>query len=251
MDRLVQTGERGDGAPARQVAPDFTPDFTYVDTWVFDLDNTLYPASSNLFAQIDARMTAYLSSMFGVSADEARKLQKDYYRDHGTTLNGLINVHGHDPEPYLAYVHDIDLSVLPHDPALDAGLSRLPGRKLIYTNGSTEHAARVLAHLGIDRHFDEVFDIRASGFTPKPNLASYERLMAQHGVVPGRAVLFEDIVRNLAPARALGMTTVWVRNDSQWSKQGPTYPAHDLSVVDHVADALSPFLLSLKTSLDV
>lgn len=243
MGRLMQADGKDPGKTA--------PDFRHVDTWVFDLDNTLYPASSNLFAQIDARMTEYLSTLFGVGPDEARRLQKDYYRDHGTTLNGLINVHGHDPEPYLAFVHDIDLSVLPHDPHLDEGLSRLPGRKLIYTNGSTEHAARVLAHLGIQHHFDDVFDIRASDFTPKPNLASYERLMARHGVTPSRSALFEDIVRNLAPARALGMTTIWVRNDSAWSKQGPLYPPHDLSAVDHVADALSPFLHSLKTALDV
>lgn len=251
MHRGAKTDSANAPAVGAGFRSGFRADLSHVDTWVFDLDNTLYPASSNLFAQIDARMTAYLSDLFDIGADEARRLQKDYYRDHGTTLNGLINVHGADPEPYLAYVHDIDLSVLPHDPDLEAGLSRLPGRKLIYTNGSTEHAARVLAHLNIARHFDDVFDIRASDFTPKPNDASYARLMARQGVVPSRAALFEDIVRNLAPARALGMTTVWVRNDSQWSKQGPSYPAHDLSVVDHVAEALSPFLLSLKTSLDV
>ncbi len=226
------------------------PDFAHVDVWIFDLDNTLYPASSDLFSQIDRRMTAFLAEKFGVGSDEARRIQKDYYRDHGTTLNGLINVHGDDPEPYLAFVHDIDLSVLPRDHALDAALARLPGRKLVHTNGSTEHAGRVMERLGIAHHFEDVFDIRASSFTPKPNPLSYDRLLARHGVLPARAALFEDIVRNLAPARALGMTTVWVRNDSPWSKQGPLFPAHDLSHVDHVAEDLSPFLASLKLATD-
>lgn len=182
--------------------------------WVFDLDNTLYPASSNLFAQIDARMKAFIARAFDISTEDAFKLQKKYYHDYGTTLRGLMVHDGIDPEIFLSYVHDIDHSVLQPDAALDSALENLPGRKFVYTNGSARHAAAVTDRLGISHHFTGIFDIRASDYIPKPDPASYTDFIARHGVAPKRAVMFEDSHKNLKPAADLGMATVFVRHPS-------------------------------------
>lgn len=183
-----------------------------VRSWVFDLDNTLYPPGSTVFDQIDRRMTAYIGRILGLEPAQAFALQKSYYRRYGTSLCGLMTEHGIDPEPFLAYVHDIDHSVIPADPDLVAALKALPGRRFVYTNGSAEHAKATLARIGANDVFDAIFDIRAARFTPKPQEASYRRMIETLGIAPQSSVFVEDSLKNLPPAAALGMKTVWLRN---------------------------------------
>lgn len=216
-----------------------------VETWIFDLDNTLYPAASSLFDQVDRRMGEYVARLLGIPYDAARAEQKRLFRDHGTTLRGLMTEHGVDPVDYMDHVHAIDLSRLAPDPRLALALERLPGRKLVHTNASVAHAERVTARLGIDRHFDGVFDVAAAGWTPKPDPAPYAMLLDRFGVDPARAAMVEDIARNLAPAAALGMATVWVRSEQDWAKAGATAP-----FVHHETDDLPGFLLAVTGGAD-
>jgi putative hydrolase of the HAD superfamily len=192
------------------------PDWRTIDTWVFDLDNTLYPSAINLFGQIDVKMTAYVAKALALDTAEARAVQKRYFHDHGTTLQGLMANHDVAPDDFLRFVHDIDFGVLTPDLRLDSALARLPGRKLIYTNADAPYAAQVLEGLGIAHHFDVIHDIVATNYVPKPEPAGYHQLLADHDVEPTRAVFVEDMARNLRPARALGMATVWVNNGSEW-----------------------------------
>jgi putative hydrolase of the HAD superfamily len=185
-----------------------------IDTWVFDLDNTLYPASANLFPQIDVRMKAFIGDLLGLDPDNAFKLQKQYYREHGTTLRGLMLNHDVEPETFLEFVHDIDHSVLAPDDELDGLLGALPGRKLIHTNGSARHAAEVLNALGVMERFEAIFDISAGSYIPKPHPDSYKQFLTSHAFEPSTAIMFEDSVKNLAPAAELGMATVLVYHDS-------------------------------------
>ncbi|HTT96900.1 MAG TPA: pyrimidine 5'-nucleotidase [Rhizomicrobium sp.] len=222
------------------------PDFRHVDTWIFDLDNTLYRADSNLFAQIDAQMTSYVSNLLSVPPAEAKKIQKDYYRDHGTTLSGLMKVHGADPELFLEHAHDIDLSVLAPDPLLNEAIARLPGRSFVLTNGCRNYAQRVLDRIGLGAQFDDIWDIRAMGYLPKPNPSAYRTLIEKSAIRPQGAALFEDLARNLVPARELGMTTVWLNNGSVWSKQGPEHPIAESHHIDHETQDLAAFLHSIR-----
>lgn len=224
-----------------------TPDpagFAHIREWVFDLDNTLYPHHSNLFSQIDVRMTGYVSDLLQLSREEARKLQKDLYKEYGTTLNGLIELHGIDPDDFLEKVHDIDYSWLDPDPALGEAIRELPGRKFIFTNGDRAHAERAARQLGILDHFDEIFDIVAAGLVPKPAHATYDKFTALHRVDTARAVMFEDLARNLAVPKALGMTTVLIvpRNfEPTFSEIWESDPDHE-DDVDYVTDDLATFL---------
>ena len=211
-----------------------------VETWIFDLDNTLYPASSDLFRQIDRRILAYMEGFLGVGRDAAQALKRRYFLEHGSSMRGLMINDGMDPGAFLAYVHDIDLSPIGPSPALDEALARLPGRKLVHTNGSTAHAGRVLARLGVARHFTAVFDIVAAGYLPKPQPAAYQALIEQHAVEPGCAVFIEDLAQNLAPAAALGMTTVWLSANGH----GQSAPPDD-DHVHHVAGDLVEWLEGL------
>lgn len=220
-------------------------DFEHVDTWIFDLDNTLYHARHGLFDQVDRLITDYVAHHLDIPEAEARIIQKQYFNDHGTTLNGLVALHGCDPDDYLAYVHDIDYSIIPEDPGLDRALDGLPGRKLIFTNGDVPHAERVTARLGISHHFEGIFDIVASDYIPKPERVVYDSMIGQHDIDPRASAMFEDMARNLAPAKALGMTTVWVRGASAWAKEG-----HDDGHIDHIADDLTPWLSNLSVSLN-
>ena len=190
------------------------------DAWVFDLDNTLYPASCNLFARIDVRMKAWIADFLKVDPDEAFRIQKHYFREHGTTLKGLMDLHGIDPEPYLDFVHDIDVTAVEPDPALQASLSALEGRKLIFTNASVVHAHRVLDRLGITHLFEGVFDIADADYVPKPQPHIYDILIDQHRLDPTKTVMVEDMARNLEPAAALGMTCVWVDTGAAWGREG-------------------------------
>jgi putative hydrolase of the HAD superfamily len=182
-----------------------------VDTWIFDLDNTLYPASCDLFTQVRDRMTRFICDRFGLGFDDARALQRRYFLAHGTTMLGLMKNDGVDPHEFMAFVHDVDLSPIQPQPGLRDALARLPGRRLVYTNASTAHAERVLGHLGIVDLFDGVFDIVAAEFEPKPGEEAFDRMLAAFSVTPARAAFFEDIGRNLGPAAARGVVTVLVR----------------------------------------
>ncbi len=221
--------------------------FSGIETWIFDLDNTLYPADNGVFAQVDAKMTTFISEYLGVDEAEAHRLQKLYYREHGTTLAGLMQVHGLPPKPFLDYVHDIDVSFIEPDPALGAALDRISGRKVVYTNGSFAHAENVLERLGITDRFDDVFDIEAAGYIPKPDRAAYERILERGAIDPRRAVMFEDIARNLEAAHALGMVTVWVRGSGPWSTEvdGDHLSPEEIARhphVHHVTTDLTAFL---------
>lgn len=185
-----------------------------IDTWIFDLDNTLYPASADLFGRIDAKMTDYVGRLLGVDPLEARRVQKQLFVEHGTTLAGLMHTHHVDPHEFLAYVHDIGMEALAEDARLIDAIARLPGRKLIFTNGDAPYAARVLARLGLSDAFEAIHDIHACAYRPKPDPASYAGLCARLSVAPETALFVEDMARNLRPAKALGMKTVWVNNGS-------------------------------------
>jgi putative hydrolase of the HAD superfamily len=224
----------------RRVPPRPVP-LDAVETWVFDLDNTLYPAASSLFDQVDRRMGEFVARHLGLPFDAGRAEQKRLFRAHGTTLRGLMVEHGVDPVVFMDHVHAIDLSGIDPDPRLDAALARLPGRKVVYTNGSVAHAARVTAHLGIARHFDATFDIAAAGWVPKPEPAPYATMLDRLAIDPARAAMVEDIARNLVPAAALGMATVWVRSDADWAKAGAAAATH----IHHETDDLPAFLLAL------
>lgn len=214
-----------------------------VDTWIFDLDNTLYPAESNLFARVSIRMTEYVQKRFSLDQEPARALQKDMFRRYGTTLNGLMVEHGINGEEFLDFVHDIDVEDVQPDHALEAAIARLPGRKMIYTNGSVPHARRIMRRIGVDHHFPEVFDIIAANYVPKPNPGPYDTLVSRYGLDPARCVMIEDMARNLEPAAALGMTTVWLSGTLDWAKEGS-----EESYIHYVADDLTTWLSGLTES---
>jgi len=219
-------------------------EFSDVREWVFDLDNTLYPRHTDLFSQIDANMTAYVATLLQLPREEARALQKHYYREHGTTLNGLMTLHGVDANDFLEKVHDIDYSWVKPDPELGEAIRSLPGRKFIFTNGDLAHAERTATALGILDHFDEIFDIIAAELEPKPAPRTYDRFLERHGVHPRHAVMFEDLPRNLVVPRALGMRTVLVVPHNLDLAMGEAWE-HEGSDGDHieyVTDNLAAFL---------
>ena len=209
----------------------------HIETWIFDLDNTLYPASCRLFDQVDQRMSAFVCDFLKLDPAEARALQKRYLKEFGTTLRGLMVNHQCPPEQFLEQIHAIDYSAVRPDARLDRALQRLPGRKLIFTNGSVPPAERVMERLGVARHFAGVFDIVAAGYWPKPEISAYEDLLRAYAVEPRRAAFIEDLPRNLVPAAALGMTTVLVKTDSEWA-QDAAAGAH----IHHVTDDLPGWL---------
>ncbi len=217
--------------------------FSHVETWVFDLDNTLYPHHL-LWEQVDERIRRYVSEFLKVTPEEAHRVQKDYYQRYGTTMRGLMTEHGLDPDAYLEFVHQIDHSPLVPNPALGAAIEKLPGRKLILTNGTRKHADAVLRKLEIHPHFEDVFDIAAADLDPKPLPQVYDRFLAKHGVDPVKAAMFEDLARNLEVPHLLGMTTVLVVPvgaqellREAWENEG-----RDAPHVDHVTDDLTGFL---------
>jgi putative hydrolase of the HAD superfamily len=222
--------------------------FAHVEAWVFDLDNTLYPAECNLFAEIDTRMGEFISDRFGLSKEEAQRLRKAYYYKYGTTLAGLMQLHDVCPKSFLDYVHDIDLSVVAPAPELAAALDALPGRKFVLTNGSDEHAERVIERLGIAGRFEAIFDIRSAQFVPKPDPLCYERFMTAHGVGARETAMFDDLPHNLETAHRLGMTTVLV--DCGTPTDHPEHhaiagwaelPPH----IHHRTDALATYLAAI------
>ncbi len=218
--------------------------FGHVETWVFDLDNTLYPHHVNLWQQVDERIRDYIAGFLKITHEEAFRLQKDYYKRYGTSMRGLMTVHGMKPDDFLDFVHQIDHSPLEPNAALGAAIERLPGRKLILTNGTRRHADAVLARLELDRHFEDVFDIVAAELEPKPSPQTYDRFLKAHGVDAGKAAMFEDLARNLAVPHALGMTTVLVvpEHTREVFREGWELEGRDAPHVDHVTDDLVGFL---------
>jgi putative hydrolase of the HAD superfamily len=214
-----------------------TADLTHVDTWLFDLDNTLYPAESGFMSEITGRMTDFVQKVTGLPREQAFRLQKDYLAEHGLTLRGLMLNHGVDPAEFHAIFHDMSLEALAQDPDLVAALARLPGRRLIFTNADDIHAERVLARLGLAGLFDDVFHIASSGYLPKPSPEAFARMSAAHAIDAAATAFFEDSERNLQPAAALGMTTVLV---------GAHAPASAAPFVHHRTEKLAAFLTGAR-----
>jgi len=223
-----------------QTKPVLSSPFQSIDTWIFDLDNTLYPASSRLFDQVDRRITEYIMQALDLEWDDAHKKQKLFFREYGTSLSGMMEVHNIPANEYLEYVHNIDLSPLAPSPALNQALEQLPGRKVIFTNGSTAHAKNVTEKLGITHHFDATFDIVDCEFTPKPDLIVYEKMLSTLSINPKSAVMIEGMARNLVPAAALGITTVWVRTEEAWAVEGAGGDH-----IEHIVDDLTEWLNSI------
>jgi len=211
------------------------------ESWIFDLDNTLYPASTGLMAEVSSRMTMFVADLLDVEAETALVEQKRMFREHGTTLRGLMNDHAVDPTVFMDYVHAVDYGLVDENPRLSDVLRRLPGQKIVHTNASVPHAETVLERLGIADIFSGIFDVAAADYVPKPNPRPYDLLASRHGVDPSRAVMVEDIAHNLAPAAAMGMTTVWVRSDgpvdAYWAA-----PSDEDDYVHHQTDDLSEWL---------
>jgi putative hydrolase of the HAD superfamily len=224
-----------------------TRGFSHVETWVFDLDNTLYPHHLNLWQQVDNRIRAFIADYLKVTPEDAFRVQKDYYKRYGTTMRGLMAEHNLDPDDYLDFVHKIDHSPLEPNAELGDALERLPGRKLILTNGTRAHADAVMKRLDIDSHFEDVFDIVAANLEPKPFRQTYDRFLALHGVDPRKAAMFEDLARNLEVPHALGMTTVLVvpPPDKTVVREGWELAGRDAAHVDHVTDDLAGFLRTM------
>lgn len=211
--------------------------FAHVRDWIFDLDNCLYPASTGLFDLIDERMGAYIQRLLDCDAAEARRVQKAHFHEHGTTLAGLMKHHGVDPHEFLDDVHSIPLDRVCRDERLERAMARLPGRKLVFTNGDAPYARRVLEAIGVHGHIDELHDIHASELRPKPDPHGYALLCKRFGIDPAHAVLFEDMAANLRPAKELGMSTVWVDNGSERGNHGA-----DPSFIDHRIENVGEWL---------
>jgi putative hydrolase of the HAD superfamily len=225
--------------------------FGHVETWVFDLDNTLYPHHLNLWQQVDDRIRTFVADFLKVPKDEAFRVQKDYYKRYGTTMRGLMTEHGLNPDDYLAFVHEIDHSPLTPNAALGEALEKLPGRKLILTNGTRKHAEAVMRRLDVHRHFEDVFDIAAADLDPKPLPQVYERFLKRHNVDPRKAAMFEDLARNLAVPHALGMVTVLVVPEGQREvfREGWELEGRDAAHVDYVTENIVDFLSRLNAAV--
>jgi putative hydrolase of the HAD superfamily len=222
--------------------------FEHVETWIFDLDNTLYPHNVNLWQQVDERIRDYIADFLKVTHEEAFRLQKDYYKRYGTSMRGMMTEHGMRPDDFLDFVHQIDHSPLEPNPALGDAIEKIPGRKVILTNGTRRHADAVLARLEIERHFQDVFDIIAAELEPKPSPQTYDRFLEALKIEAATAAMFEDLARNLAVPHALGMTTVLVVPEhscevfrEEWELEG-----RDAPHVDHVTDNLTAFLRAIS-----
>ena len=221
-------------------------DLSNIDTWIFDLDNTLYRADVSFFADIGEKMTGFISRHLALQPDEARALQEEYFHDYGATLSGLIDIHGMDPAEFLDYVHDVDLSVLTPEPALREAIEALPGRKLIFTNGSRGHIKNVATHLNLLDLFDGGFAIEDAHYKPKPKRDAYDEFNRVFDVDPTRSIFFEDTVRNLEVPKTMGMATVLVGEEAHWSDTvhvaRPDGSERDVTWVDARTDNLAEWL---------
>ena len=215
--------------------------FNSIKYWIFDLDNTLYSGKTKVFEQVDKRMSKYISDKLNISVEEAKKIQKNYFYEYNTTLNGMIQNHKINPDEFLDFVHDINIDFLQKDPALAKEIENLNGKKIIFTNGSRKHAINVTKQIGIDQLFDDIFDIVDAEFIPKPSLEPYKKLVKKHKIDPKLCVLVEDIARNLKPAYEMGMKTVWIENDEPWASK-----FSNNEFVNYRTDNLSEFLKKIN-----
>ena len=209
--------------------------------WIFDLDNTLYSGKTKVFEQVDKKMSKFISGKLKVSVEEAKKIQKNYFYEYNTTLNGMIKNHKIDANEFLEFVHDIDIDFLQKDLKLAEQIEKLEGKKIIFTNGSRKHALNVTKRIGIDQHFDDIFDIVDSNFTPKPSIEPYKKLIEKHKIDPKLSVFIEDIARNLKPAYEMGMKTVWIENDEPWAKK-----YSDSEFINYKTNNLAEFLKKIN-----
>ncbi len=209
--------------------------------WLFDLDNTLYSGATKVFDQVDKKMSEFISSKLKISKEEARKIQKNYFVEYNTTLNGMIKNHKIDANEFLEFVHDIDLSFLKKDKRLDEEIEKIKGKKIIFTNGSRAHAINVTKRLGIERHFDDIFDIVSADFIPKPSLITYKKIIEKYKIEPQYSIFIEDIARNLKPAYELGMKTVWIENEEPWAAE-----FSDSDFINYRTKKLSNFLKEIN-----
>jgi putative hydrolase of the HAD superfamily len=209
--------------------------------WLFDLDNTLYSGDTKVFNQVDKKMSFFISKKLNVNLEEAKKIQKNYFQEYHTTLNGMIKNHNINAEEFLQYVHDVDLNFLKKDLNLQNELTKLMGKKYIFTNGSKAHASKVTKRIGIENLFDGVFDIIDSDFIPKPSIEPYKKIIQKYGIEPDYCIFIEDIARNLKPAHELGMKTVWIKNDEPWAAE---FSNEDF--IDYKTDNLSDFLSKIN-----
>ena len=215
--------------------------FKSIKYWIFDLDNTLYSGKTKVFEQVDKKMSKYISEKLNISVEEAKKIQKNYFHEYNTTLNGMIKNHQIDPDEFLEFVHDIDIDFLQKDLLLAEEIQKLEGKKIIFTNGSRKHALNVTKRIGIDKYFDDIFDIVDSNFVPKPLTEPYKKLVEKHKIDPKLCVLVEDIARNLKPAYEMGMKTVWIENDEPWASK-----FSDSDFVNYKTNNLSEFLKKIN-----
>ena len=181
-----------------------------INTWIFDLDNTLYSADSGIFQQVHDLMGKYVSSYLNISIDEAKKIQRSYYKEHGTTLRGMMDNHGVNPDHFLAEVHKLDYSIVGPNHQLNEELKKLSGRKIIYTNANMQHALSVLDRLKLSNFFDEIFDIKMANYVPKPEIKPYEEIIKKYNLNPNSSAMFDDIAKNLVPAKNVGFTSIWI-----------------------------------------
>ena len=217
--------------------------FKSINCWLFDLDNTLYSGKTKVFEQIDKKMSKFISEKLNVDIKKAKEIQKSYFYEYNTTLNGMIKNHKIDANEFLEYVHDINIDFLQKDISLGEELKKLEGKKIIFTNGPKKHALNITQKIGIDHHFDAIFDIIDSNFVPKPILEPYKKLVEKHKIDPNFSVFVEDIARNLKPAYEMGMKTVWIENDEPWAKK-----FSDADFINYKTNNLSEFLKKINLS---
>jgi len=215
--------------------------FKSIKYWIFDLDNTLYSGKTKVFEQVEKRMSKYISQKLNVSVQEAKKIQKNYFHEYNTTLNGMIKNHEIDPDEFLEFVHDINIDFLQRDLKLAEEIEKLEGKKIIFTNGSRKHAINVTKKIGIDQYFDDIFDIVDSNFVPKPAMEPYKKLVEKHKIDPKLCVFVEDIARNLKPAYEMGMKTIWIENDESFASK-----FSDGDFVNYKTNNLTEFLRKIN-----
>jgi putative hydrolase of the HAD superfamily len=216
-------------------------ELTKIKYWLFDLDNTLYSGDTKVFDQVDKKMSAFISEKLKINIEEAKRIQKNYFHEYNTTLNGMIKNHKIDANEFLEFVHDVDLSFLKPDKPLENEISKLTGKKIIFTNGSRAHAKNVTKRIGIDKLFDGVFDIVESDFIPKPSIEPYKKIIENYKIEPQYCIFFEDIARNLKPAHELGMKTVWIKNDEPWAAE-----FSDADFINYKTSNLANFLKEIN-----
>jgi putative hydrolase of the HAD superfamily len=216
-------------------------ELTKIKYWLFDLDNTLYSGDTKVFDQVDKKMSKFISEKLNVSIDEAKIIQKNYFHEYNTTLNGMIKNHDINADEFLEFVHDVDLDFLKADKPLETEIAKLNGKKFIFTNGSKAHAANVTKRIGIDKLFDGVFDIVESDFIPKPSIEPYKKIIEKYKIDPQYSIFVEDIARNLKPAHELGMKTVWIKNNEPWAAK-----FSDSGFINYKTDNLAKFLKEIN-----